>query len=49
MKKIISDMKESNKNNESFNASTIISSLVEANKTKLGSVNILANKLIKKQ
>ena len=36
------------KNDQSFNASTIISSLVEANKSKLASGNILASKLAKR-
>ena len=40
--------KETTKNDQSFNASTIISSLVQANKTKLASGNVLANKLAQK-
>jgi hypothetical protein len=48
-KKSVPENKDTSRNNDSFNVSSIISSLVEANKNKLVSGNNLANKIVKKQ
>jgi hypothetical protein len=47
--KKVQENKDTSRNNDSFNVSSIISSLVEANKNKLVSGNNLANKIVKKQ
>lgn len=48
-KKPVPENKDTSRNNDSFNVSSIISSLVEANKNKLVSGSTLASKIVKKQ